>query len=68
MTGEHTLAHALDSTDCRHDMRDITHCVICERRLDPARTQVDTCGAVCRRQLGDMQANAALRAYAHLSF
>lgn len=49
----HTLSHALApaDSDCRCDMKDITHCVICEKRLDSPRTHVDTCGEICYRSL-----------------
>jgi len=32
-------------------MADIKNCVICEKRLDPLREQVDTCAGSCCREL-----------------
>lgn len=58
---KHTLEHALDpaATNCRHNMADITNCVLCERRLKPDRSEVDTCGRVCWEQLLEMQRRAS---------
>jgi hypothetical protein len=57
---KHDLDHALDpvSTGCRHDMKEITNCVICEKRLDPGREKVDTCGKVCFKKLWQLQLEA----------
>ena len=57
MTTHHNLAHALRpaDADCRHDMREIDTCVICNRWLDPNRTHVDTCGQRCFKRLLEMQ-------------
>ncbi len=53
----HTLEHALRpaATNCSCAMRDITHCVICEKRLAPHRDQVDTCPGACYRKLLNLQ-------------
>jgi len=45
----HTLQHALDGCTC--DMKTITNCVICEKRLDRDRTHTDTCSETCFRAL-----------------
>ena len=37
------------------DMKDITNCVICERRLSPYRSAVDTCGRRCFQILLELQ-------------
>lgn len=54
---DHTLEHALHpaASRCSHNMADITHCVICERRLDPDRDRVDTCGKLCSNRLQRLQ-------------
>lgn len=49
----HTLDHALHG--CDHTMRDITNCVICERRLAPDRDHIDTCGERCFKRLLALQ-------------
>jgi predicted nucleic acid-binding Zn ribbon protein len=36
-------------------MKEISHCVICEKRLDPERVHVDTCGEKCFRKLLEIQ-------------
>ena len=57
---KHILAHALNpaETGCRCDMKDITNCVLCERRLAPDREHVDTCGEPCFKRLRTMQGGA----------
>ena len=56
---KHTLQHALEpaSAPCSCAMRDITHCVICEKRLSPSRDQVDTCPGPCYQKLLKLQRN-----------
>jgi len=53
----HTLEHALRGCDCQ--MADIHNCVICEKRLDPERKHVDTCGEPHYRQLLELQRHEA---------
>ncbi len=43
------------------DMKDITNCVICERRLHPNRSAVDTCSKRCFDVLWELQCQAAER-------
>lgn len=50
----HTLAHAIGEA-CNHEMREITNCVICGKRLDAGRQHVDTCSKACMRKLIAMQ-------------
>lgn len=44
---------------CRHDISQITHCVICEARLQQMRTHVDTCGGRCFARLLKLQRTEA---------
>jgi len=56
-SNRHTLFHAVHpaKAGCTCDMRDIHNCVICEKRLAPDRTHVDTCGETCYRSLLQLQ-------------
>lgn len=56
---KHTLEHALRGCGC--SMRDVINCVICERRLDPDRQHVDTCGEKCFNKLLRIQLPAWTR-------
>lgn len=53
----HNLEHVINGCTC--DQRDITHCVICGRKLPaPPRKRTDTCGAMCRGALLRCQRDA----------
>lgn len=66
MTGNlHTLAHALKPTLCGHSMAQITRCVICGASLDPARDHVDTCGAICFKELRIIHLQGLLHESSH---
>lgn len=49
----HGLYHALYGCGC--DMATIRNCVICERRLRPGRSRVDTCSRNCEKREINLQ-------------
>lgn len=53
----HDLEHALyaHASGCSCKMAEITNCVICEKRLEPDRQHVDTCGPRCFSKLCERQ-------------
>ena len=51
----HDLLCALYPGDCRHEVRSITTCVICQRLIPWESARLDTCSRVCVKQLLDMQ-------------
>jgi hypothetical protein len=53
----HTLRHAIHGCGC--NQQQITHCVMCGRKLDASHHHTDTCGEVCYRKLLVLQRRAA---------
>jgi hypothetical protein len=57
---KHDLQHALFPalTGCACYTKDIHHCVICGKSLEPVREHVDTCGERCFKRLCRMTAES----------